>query len=84
MEPRTDLEQRPDITGDVDLAFRGRRDAAEDLQQRALAGPVLADYADGFARRHIEGDIVERMDAFARRSVGAEGMPHPLRDDRCD
>ena len=56
----------PDDDGpaaDADLAGVGLVDAAEDLHQGALAGPVLADQGDDLAARHLQADVLEGLDA---------------------
>ena len=41
----------------------GAIEAADDLEERRLAGPVRADDADQLAGRHVEGDVAVRGDA---------------------
>src|SRR5688572_17899999 len=68
VEAGADLEQRPDAPGDVDPA-RGRRgDAREHLQQRALAGAVVADDAERLASRDLEVDVAQGPELLARRA----------------
>ena len=64
MEARADLEQRADQASDRDVAVRGRGDARQHFQQRALAGAIPADDADHLARRDLERDVAERPDAI--------------------
>ena len=52
MEAGPDLEQRAHAPGDVGPTRRRLGDPREDLQQRALAGAVVADQADYFATAH--------------------------------
>ena len=54
VEPGADLEQGPDVARHLDPPRGGRRDAAEDLQQRALARAVLADNPHGLAVADVE------------------------------
>ena len=54
-------------------APRGRLgDAAQDLEQRALAGAVAADDADDLALLHLEAHILQRPDAFSSGCLAAE------------
>ena len=48
---------------DQHLAGVGLLDPADDLHQRGLAGAVLAEQRDDFARVHVEVRRRERMDA---------------------
>ena len=62
MQPEAELEERRDPAGDHDAA-RGRRDDARDqLQERALAGPVAPDDPDRLARKDLHRDVVERFE----------------------
>ena len=60
----------------------GRLGAGEDLQERRLAGAVLAEQAEHLAGPHVERHVVERGDAdealaealdFEQRPRGAAG-----------
>src|SRR5207237_7978276 len=44
-----------------DVASRGVVEAAQQLDQRRLAGAVASDYGDGLARRDREAHVVERL-----------------------
>ena len=44
------------------VAVGGMKNAGDDLQQRAFAGAVLADDAEGLAALDLEADIVERRE----------------------
>jgi hypothetical protein len=45
----------------------GFRDAAEDFEERALAGAVASDDADDFAALDVEGNVTEREELFGSR-----------------
>jgi hypothetical protein len=74
MESRTDLEQRADATLDRRTSRRRRRDAGEQLEQRALAGAVSSDEAERLAVRHVERDVTERPELIlvGRRPTAAK------------
>src|SRR3546814_19194700 len=48
---------------DVDLAAVGRIGAGQHLDERRLAGTVVAQHADHLARIEVDGDVVDRLDA---------------------
>ena len=73
VEARAQLQQRGHAATNVDLASGGRERAAQDLQQRALAGAVTADDADGLAPAHGEVQPLQRPE-FAE--VLRWGAPH--------
>ncbi len=75
MEASADFEQRRDAPADVDLPDRGRGDAREELQQRALARAVLADDADHVALLHAEIDVPQGPDELS--PVRAPGLADP-------
>ena len=60
MKTGADLEQARDAAAQHDAALRRLGDAAEDLEQRALAGTVAADDADDLAPLDLEAHILER------------------------
>src|SRR5437764_9518229 len=60
METGAELEQRADAAVHAHGAARGLDDAGHDLQQRRLAGAVLADDAERFAARELERYAIER------------------------
>ena len=55
-------ERRPRAPSIEQPAAVGRVDAAEDLDERRLAGAVLADERVGLAGVEIDRDVVERVD----------------------
>jgi hypothetical protein len=59
MEAGADLEKAGDAALDIDASGGGLGDAAEDLQEGRFARAVATDDADDFARRDVEGDILE-------------------------
>ena len=77
VEPGADFEQGPDVARHLDPPRGGRRDAAEDLQQRALARAVLADDPHGLALGDVEAQVVERGESLPLHApadrVGAPG-----------
>src|SRR3546814_3230038 len=64
------LDHREDAPAHGDLAARGRADAGQDLQQRALARPVAPDDPEILAPLQLEADVLQcpgqRVGAFAR------------------
>ena len=78
MEARTDLEEGPDPAAKACLALRRRRDPREDLEQGALAGPVVADDAERLPAPHLEVDVAEGPELLVGLTA-PKGL-HPLRD----
>ena len=64
VEACADLKKGANTTVGTDSAGRGACDAAEELQQRTLAGTVLADDADHIALLDLEIDVAQRPDVF--------------------
>ena len=60
MKTGADLEQACDAAPQQNSPLGRLRDAAQDLEQRALAGTVAADDADDLALLDLEADILER------------------------
>src|SRR5205085_11683133 len=58
-----------DRAGEAHRAFVRPHDPADDIHQRALAGPVLADQAEDAALRQSEADVAHGVDA-------GEGLGH--------
>ncbi len=77
VEPRAQLQQRADAAVDDDGAARRLDHAGDDLQQRRLAGAVLADDAERRACHQLEPDAVERAEDV-RRAVAAQQVPDEL------
>ena len=73
VEARAQLQQRGHATTDGDLASSGRERAAQDLQQRALAGAVAADDTDGLTPAHGEVQPLQRPELA---EVLRWGAPH--------
>src|SRR6266404_4340187 len=70
VEAGADLQKAADAAVDFDPAVSGLGDAAEDFQQRALAGAVSADDADHFAGLHFEGDIFQGPEILGGIGLG--------------
>ena len=86
VEAGADLEQRADPAGHLGPAGARLGDPREDLQQRALAGAVVADQADDFAvRRSSKRDVAQRPERrrprllAPRPAASAERPPRRLR-----
>ena len=62
MEAGAELEDRGDRAVRLERAAGRPRDAAEKLEQRALAGAVLADDADRLAALDFERDVLQRRE----------------------
>ena len=60
VEARAELEEGGDAAVDLDLAGRRTQDAREDLEQRALAGPVGAGEPHRLAAVDDEVDVAQR------------------------
>ena len=71
MEARADLQEAGDPSPSADSAHRWARDLAQQLQQGALAGTVLADDAHHVALLDTEVDIAERPDLVGVGLLGA-------------
>jgi len=56
---------------EVELAFVGRVDARDGLDERGLPGAVVAHEPDDLAGLHLEVDVVQRLH-------GPEPLAHPL------
>src|SRR5262249_13424040 len=54
-----DLEQRADAAAQPGAALSRRRDPGEDLEQRALAGAVVADHAERLSALDLEADVAQ-------------------------
>ena len=61
---RTELEQRSEPASSLHVAGLGRKDASDDLEQRALARAVAPDDAEGLARAHVEGHVAQGPELF--------------------
>src|SRR4026209_1577022 len=59
VEPRAQRQQARDVTDDIDDALVRLDDPGEDLQERALAGPVRPDDREALAGRALERDVAE-------------------------
>ena len=74
VEAGADLEQAADAAADVDAPLRRLGDPREDLQQRALAGPVAADDADHLAFADLEGGIPQCPEDVLGVGIVREGV----------
>ena len=75
---RVDVAHRRRRAVDQHVAGVGLLDAADDLHQRGLAGAVLAEQRDDFARVHLEAHAAERVHAgkpLVDRSKLEDGAP---------
>src|SRR5215471_3431731 len=76
MEPRADLDQRRRPPIDGDLPGRGRRDACQQLQDRALAGTIVANDPESLAALDLEAHLSHRPE-FLRRAPQTSQLAHP-------
>ena len=60
-EARGQLEQRRDLTLDLDLALAGEGNAGDHLEDGGFTRAVIADDTDTFAALDVEGDVLERF-----------------------
>ena len=60
MKTRSDLEQARNASTQQNSPLRRFRDAAQDLEQRALAGTVAANDANNFTLLNLEAYVLER------------------------
>jgi hypothetical protein len=67
VKPTPDVEQRPDATTRAGDPRRRLRDAAEDLEQRGLAGTVVADHPERLALTSLEAQIAKSPDLLPGR-----------------
>jgi hypothetical protein len=82
VEPCPEFEQRGYPTSLLDTARRRLDDAADHLEQRALAGAVVADQTDRVARSDIEADIAERPEVLLVRAARTAQRDDPLLERR--
>src|SRR5262249_56738899 len=59
MKPGAHLEQARHAALQLGAAFGRRRDARQDLEQRAFSGAVAADDADDLAGADVEADVAQ-------------------------
>ncbi len=62
VEAEPELEDGRDSAGDVDAALRGRQDAGDDAEERALARAVSPDQSDALAGHDREVDRVQGLE----------------------
>ena len=62
-DPLADVGVAGRVVEQRGLAFAELDDAEQDLDERGLAGPVLAEQAEDFALLDLEGDAPQRLDA---------------------
>ena len=83
MEPRPYLDQRREAAADSDFAGRWRGDLRQELEDRALAGPVVADDAYCLASGDFKTDVAKRPEFIGlspkRLEPLAKGSPAVLR-----
>ena len=58
------------VAGDGNAAFRGHVQAAEEIEQRSLAGAAGAHEGDELALVHVEIQTLQNMNYFAAAAVG--------------
>src|SRR5690606_33931920 len=75
VEPRADLQERPDAAVELDAPASRGGAAREDLEERRLAGAVAPDDPERLAVRHLERDVVEGVE---ERVLLLAGRPDPL------
>jgi hypothetical protein len=82
MEPGADLEDAADAAPDRGCAHGRRRDPREDLEQRRLAGAVLADEPDDLPFLDGERHVPERPELLERvvDVLEPERTPHSMRE----
>src|SRR5207248_9217083 len=64
MEAGPHFQQAADATVQRDASFAGRRDSAENLQQRRLARAVAADDPDHVAGLDLKRNVLQRPELF--------------------
>src|SRR5215207_9989681 len=78
MEPGADLQQRSDASPQGDASFRRFRDAAQYLEQRALACAVPPHDPKYLALLHLERNILQGPEVLIGRISAAQcGGPAP-------
>src|SRR2546421_6114154 len=81
MEAGADLQQAADAASDFSLACGWCRDAAQDLQQRRLAGAVRADDAEDLTLACLERHVLEGPDLLAwLMHMASAKPPHAVND----
>src|SRR5215467_10515705 len=76
MESRPHLDQRRRPPIDRDLPRRGRRDACQQLQYRALAGTIVANDPESLPALDLEAHLSQRPE-FRRRAPQTSQLAHP-------
>src|SRR5262249_60489325 len=76
MDPRPNLDQRARPPINRDLPRRGRRDACQQLQDRALAGTIVANDPESLPALDLEAHLSHRPE-FLRRAPQTSQLAHP-------
>src|SRR6185369_5203453 len=77
-EAGTETEQARDLAAHDDGTLGRPHDPGQDLEQRALAGPVRPDDAERLAVAELDRDVTQRPEALRRSTQ------HEVRDGRAD
>ena len=77
MKAHSQLQDRGHRAVALDRSRRRLRRAGDDLQERRFARAVLADQAEGPARRQLEGDIRQSVERAVSRDAKDE-FPQPV------
>src|SRR5690606_39716929 len=72
IEARAELQKSGDAPSGDDAALGRGDDPADDLEERGLAAPILADDAEEFAPRDLEIERVERGETIRPDERGQE------------
>src|SRR5262249_7460271 len=70
-EAGANLDQRSYLAANGDVSSGGSGDTGQHLEQRALAGAVLADDPDDFRRLDLKVDVVERLEGVGTQDPSA-------------
>src|SRR6185503_2823056 len=83
MKPRSHLQQARYAPPDAHAALAWLGDAAENLQERALARAIAPDDSEHLAFAHVEGDAAQGPELFRRSRTRTSGLNGGAAQARC-
>ena len=79
VEARADLQQAGDVPLVANHALRGRGDAGNQLEQRALSRAVAADQRDGLPALHLKAHVAQGVERLAAAAAAGHRADFPQR-----